>query len=170
MKPIINMRETTEKDTEFLREIFYEAIFVPEGEEKPDFSIVDDPALQKYTYHWMLPTDMGVIAEMDGEPVGMLWTRIFPEKDKGYGFLDEHTPEISMAVKPERRGRGIGKALLTKGLNLLRKQGHEKVSLSVSKENRSAVALYLSQDFAIAKENQTDYVMVKDLKDNQGWK
>jgi ribosomal protein S18 acetylase RimI-like enzyme len=111
----------------------------------------------------MLPTDMGLIAEIDGEPAGMLWARLFSARERGYGFVDEQTPEISMAVRPERRGQGIGKALMVQALKVLREQGYTRVSLSVSKENERAVRLYRSMTFAIVAENHEDYVMVKKL-------
>ncbi|MDW7672081.1 MAG: GNAT family N-acetyltransferase [Bacillota bacterium] len=157
------IREATAEDRDFLRDMFYEAVFVPEGAEKPLYSIIDDPVLQKYTYNWMLPTDMGLIAEIDGEPAGMFWARLFSARERGYGFVDEHTPEISMAVRPERRGQGIGKALMIQALKVLRDQGYSRVSLSVSKANERAVGLYRSMAFATVAENREDYVMVKKL-------
>lgn len=159
----LNIREATAEDRDFLREMFYEAIFIPEGEEKPPFAVIDEPVLQKYTYHWMLPTDMGLIAEMDGEPVGILWARIFSVEAPGYGYVDDHTPEVSMAIRPEQQGRGLGKALMVHALKVLREKGYTQMSLSVSKANDRAVGLYRSMAFTIVSENREDYVMVKEL-------
>lgn len=159
----MNIRNATSEDKDFLRDMLYEAVFVPVGEAKPPFDVIDEPVLQKYTYHWMLPTDMGLVAEMNGEPVGMFWARLFTENAPGYGFVDEKTPEISMAVKPDHQGRGIGKALMANGLKVLVEQGHSQVSLSVSKANVRAVRLYRSMGFKTMAENEEDYVMVKAL-------
>lgn len=156
----VKFREATAEDRDFLRDMFYEAVFVPEGEEKPPFDVIDEPVLQKYTYNWMLPTDMGLVVELDGEPVGMFWARLFSVEAPGYGYVDDHTPEVSMAIKPEWQGQGIGKVLMVQALNALREQGHAKVSLSVSKANKRAVGLYRSMGFTIVSENQEDYVMV----------
>ena len=111
----------------------------------------------------MLPTDMGLVAEMDSEPVGMLWTRLFSAEAPGYGYVDDHTPEVSMAIRPEWQGQGIGKALMVQALKVLGERGHERVSLSVSKANERAVGLYRSMGFSLVSENHEDYVMVKDV-------
>jgi len=159
----IHIREAASEDRNFLRDMFYEAVFVPVGEEKPLFDVIDEPLLQKYTYHWKLPTDMGLVAEMDGEPVGMLWARHFTAQVPGYGFVDELTPEISLAIKQEYQGQGIGKALMVHGLKKLGEQGYRQVSISVSKANVRAVGLYHAMGFKPVAENQEDYVMVKAL-------
>ena len=53
-----------------------------------------------------------LIAIDDGFPVGAAWYRLFRRDAPGYGFVDEETPELAIAVVPSRRGRGIGEALL----------------------------------------------------------
>ena len=157
------IREATSEDRDFLRDMFYEAVFVPKGEEKPAYEVIDEPVLQKYTYHWMLPTDVGVMAEVEGVPVGMFWARLFPEADPGYGFVDAQTPELSIAVSPQLQGRGIGKALMAEGLKAIGERGYSQVSLSVSKDNEGAVEMYRSMGFATVSENKEDYMMVKQL-------
>jgi GNAT superfamily N-acetyltransferase len=52
-----------------------------------------------------------LIAIDDGFPVGAAWYRLFRKDQPGYGFVDEETPELAIAVVPSRRGRGIGEAL-----------------------------------------------------------
>jgi len=61
-----------------------------------------------------------VVAE-DG-PVGAAWLRLLPEHDRGYGFVDAETPELSIGVVPTHRGRGIGSLLLEALAGLARKQ------------------------------------------------
>jgi ribosomal protein S18 acetylase RimI-like enzyme len=47
-----------------------------------------------------------------------------------------------MAVAADRRGEGIGTALLEEGLGWARSAGVDKVELSVYPDNRTALALY----------------------------
>ena len=39
--------------------------------------------------------DLGLIALIDGAPVGAGWLRYFAASDPGYGFVGERTPEMS---------------------------------------------------------------------------
>lgn len=156
------MRQATQADHAFIREMFYEAIFIPEGVQKPPFSIIHEPVLLKYTMDWMKQTDMGFIAEISGQKVGAIWTRLFDHHNKGYGYVRDDTPELSMAVKDAYRNQGIGKALLDHVFAELKKQGYKQVSLSVDQRNR-AVNIYKRVGFTVVKEQNTDYVMVKHL-------
>jgi ribosomal protein S18 acetylase RimI-like enzyme len=85
---------------------------------------------------WPQPGDLGVVAE-DEEPVGAAWLRFFSRESPGYGFVDDHTPELSMGVRVDRRGRGIGSRLLADLLARARAAGLDRVSLSVETDNRA---------------------------------
>lgn len=50
LKPII--RPAVTNDYLFLRQMLFEAIFIPEGEAKPAHSILDTPELDKYVSGW----------------------------------------------------------------------------------------------------------------------
>jgi RimJ/RimL family protein N-acetyltransferase len=50
--------------------------------------------------------------------------------------------EIGMAVSRDRRGRGVGSALLAAAVDWAREQGLHKLSLSVFPHNTAAIALY----------------------------
>jgi GNAT superfamily N-acetyltransferase len=128
-------------DERLLREMLYVAVFVPPGATPPPRSIVMQSELRRYVSGWGRPGDDGVIAvAIDGEPIGAAWLRLFSEDDRGYGFVDIHTPELSVAVRSECRDRGIGTQLLQRLLQRA-DHTHEAVSLSVSPEN-PAIRLY----------------------------
>ncbi len=161
----LHIRKAVKSDGSFIRDMFYEAIFVPEGKKKPDFSIIFDPKLRKYSEGWMQPKDLGFIAVLENEPAGAAWIRLFPPEDPGYGYVDQHTPELTIAVKEGFKGQGIGKSLLTRLLQEAAKAGWKKVSLSVTKENTPAVSLYRQAGFVTVSENEEDLVMVYHLAD-----
>lgn len=60
---------------------------------------------------------------------------------RGYGYVDDGTPELAVALYPGYRGRGIGGRLLRALFAELRDRGFRSVSLSVQHAN-PAYALY----------------------------
>jgi ribosomal protein S18 acetylase RimI-like enzyme len=78
--------------------------------------------------------------------VGAAWYRTFSAARAGYGFLDEGTPEISIAVEPEQRGRGVGAALLRALCRQAKRDGIHALSLSVERDN-PALRLYVRIGF-----------------------
>ena len=54
---------------------------------------------------------------------------------------------LNLAVAPDCRRRGLGRALLRAGLTALRKRRVQEVFLEVRESNQSAQALYLSSGF-----------------------
>ncbi len=108
-----DLRETRESDEPFLREMLFLALFVPPGEPPLPRSVLNDPKIAQYVDGWGTRTrDSGWIALVDSVPVGAVWLRYFPISSPGYGFVDERTPELSVAVLPTHRGGGIGSHLM----------------------------------------------------------
>jgi predicted N-acetyltransferase YhbS len=63
---------------------------------------------------------------------GAAWFRLFTAAEPGFGFVDEQTPEATIAVVPSRRGRGAGRELLEALLERARAEGYSAVSLSAA--------------------------------------
>ncbi|MGH7233080.1 MAG: GNAT family N-acetyltransferase [Nitrospiraceae bacterium] len=66
---------------------------------------------------------------------------------KGYGYIDEETPELAMGVVPPWRGRGVGTALLRHVIECASKH-YLGISLSVRSTN-PAVRLYERAGFTV---------------------
>ncbi len=156
------LRPATVADEAFLWEMLYQAIYVPADQPRPDRALLQDPTLAHYVAAWGLRTgDWGVIAldDRSGEPVGAAWYRLWTIDDPGWGFVDTHTPELSMAILPTYRGQGIGTALLT---NLIEQaQAHyPALSLSVDPQN-AALGLYQRAGFVAVGTSGTSITMLK---------
>ena len=62
-------------------------------------------SVQRYVMTWGRPGDAAVIAYDEAGNVGAAWYRLFKEREPGYGFVDEQTPELTIAkVKGWRNG------------------------------------------------------------------
>ena len=106
--------------------------------------------------------DLGFAAEHSGERIGAAWLRRWSSDDHGFGFVDEATPELSMALLPGYRGRGVGTRLL-RHLVAAAEERYAAVSLSVSAAN-PARRLYERSGFVAMGEPEGDAVrMIKRL-------
>lgn len=94
-----------------------------------------DPTVAHYVAGWPRAGDAGVVAEEDGVSLGAAWYRVFADDDRGYGFVDSSTPEVSIAVAETWRGRGVGTSLLRELHAVARSVGHRRLSLSVEGAN-----------------------------------
>ena len=121
-----------------------------------------DIPLTRYVDNWGRAGDVALIAHETGNRVGAAWFRLFREGEPGYGFVDEQTPELSIAVVPSRRKHGLGQELLDGLLEKARTAGHAQVSLSVEKGS-PAVAFYERNGFTAAGESQGGLVMTRQL-------
>jgi ribosomal protein S18 acetylase RimI-like enzyme len=95
-----------------------------------------------YVKGWGRPGDTALIAIDEGFPVGAAWYRLFRREQPGYGFVDEETHELAIAVVPSRRGRGIGDALLKELYKRAKEDGYNAVSLAAERDNEPLVAYY----------------------------
>lgn len=121
-----------------------------------------DIPLSRYVDNWGRPGDVAVIAHETGNRVGAAWLRIFGPDEPGYGYVDDTTPELSVAVVPSRRRHGLGQELMDALLAAARAAGHEAVSLSVEADS-PAVAFYERNGFERVREQDGGLVMLKRL-------
>ncbi|MCD4833087.1 MAG: GNAT family N-acetyltransferase [Bacteroidales bacterium] len=157
------IREIKHKETDFLREILYLALYVPKGQSPFPKSILDNPDISKYIDHWdTLPNDIALVAIFNEELIGAIWGRTFSRSNAGYGFIDENTPEICMAVKEKFRNQGIGAKLIDEISKIYFSKGIKSISLSVDKQNRAKL-LYLRTGFIIVEDEGVDFTMKKIL-------
>ena len=132
----INLRPITPKDRDFLRQMLYLSVFVPPGAAPYDRSIVQLPEISKYIDGWgTKKDDFGIIACISDVPAGAVWARLFGESGKGFGFVDDKTPELVIAIMEGFRNKGLGKMLMEQFFLMAIERGYRKVSLSVDKIN-----------------------------------
>jgi ribosomal protein S18 acetylase RimI-like enzyme len=112
-----------------------------------------------YVAGWGQPGDLGVIAidPHTRQPAGAAWVRLLQGENRGYGYIDDATPELTIAVLSGHRNQGIGTQLLTELLRLAAAQ-YNAVSLSVWKEN-PARRLYERLGFVVVQEDDTAVTM-----------
>jgi len=99
--------------------------------------------------------------DADGLLVGAAWLRLLTGADRGYGTVDDATPELSVAVVPDCRGQGIGKRLLSALLDAAAER-YEAVSLSVQADN-PALRLYQRLGFEVVEDGGTWFTLRKRL-------
>ena len=153
------IREIKESEYPVLPDFLYEAIFIPEGTEKPSKSIVEQPELQVYTADFGKGDDWCLVAEIKEKIVGAVWVRIMND----YGHIDDETPSLAISLYEEYRHLGLGTALMEEMLQFLKDKGYKQTSLSVQKANY-AVNMYRKVGFEVVKENEEEYIMVCELQ------
>jgi ribosomal protein S18 acetylase RimI-like enzyme len=149
------VRKGGAQDIRFLRDMLHHAYY---WKERAPGSGPGPVAL--YVKAWGRPGDTAMIGLVDGFPVGAAWYRLFRANRPGYGFVDERTPELAIAVVPNARGKGVGGALLDALLEQARAAGHQAISLSVDKRNEGAIRLYEQYGFHRAGEDDASVTMV----------
>ena len=82
-----------------------------------------------------------LVAERDGAIVGFVVGDVTPNAGRDIGHIKD------LAVRPDSRGRGIGRALLRSGLARLRTAGAAVVRLEVRESNEAARSLYADEGF-----------------------
>lgn len=149
------IREIKSSEYSVLSDFLYEAIFVPDGMEKPPRAIIEQPELQVYVASFGKKDDWCLVAEAEGKIAGAVWARIM----KDYGHIDNETPSLAISLYEEYRRLGIGTALMQAMLRLLKSKGYKQTSLSVQKANY-AVSMYKKVGFKVLSENEEEYIMV----------
>lgn len=159
-----HIRPLTTTDEPFLWEMLYQALFVPPGHPPYPRDLVQNPEIRRYVENWGVEGDLGVIALLpeNHKPIGAAWIRLLTADECGYGWVDDDTPELTIAVLPEHRGNGVGGQLMRRLIELARAR-YLAISLSVSIEN-PARRLYERFGFQRVSEDRHAVTMKRELK------
>ena len=111
-----------------------------------------------YAEDWGRPTDVGVVAVVEGKDAGACWMRLVPDQ-QGLGYVDDETPQLGIALEPEYQHRGIGKPMMKAALEAAWRHGYRKIALTVHPQN-PARFMYLACGFKESGLRGTYYLMV----------
>ncbi len=160
---MIVLREALSTDQALLDEMLYHSMYVASDQEPFSRDILQDPHVNKYVAGWGRPGDLAFIA-LNSETrnaLGAAWLRLLKADERGYGYVDDDTPELGVAVVPGYRGQGVGSALLERLLEAAAAR-YRSVSLSVSEDNPAA-KLYERLGFKLVGSEGTALTMLKRL-------
>ena len=147
------IRQAGPQDVRFLRDMLRHAYFwrIDESAELP---------VARYVTGWGREGDSGFVAIDELQPVGAAWYRLFTAREPGFGFIDESTPELTIAVVPGRRGGGLGGQLMEALLERARTEGHKSISLSAQADH---TGLYERHGFQPVEQRDGTVTMRKQL-------
>ncbi|MCM1145361.1 MAG: GNAT family N-acetyltransferase [Blautia sp.] len=157
----IVIRPMREEEQIFMEDFLRGAIYQP-GNPMNGQELLKRPELAAYIQDFGKEGDYCLVAESEGHVLGMVWTRILAGEIKGYGYIDNRTPEFVISVKKECQRHGIGRKLMQEMIAILKNEGYPRASLSVNRENY-AYWLYRKLGFQVVKVMEEAYLMVLEL-------
>jgi ribosomal protein S18 acetylase RimI-like enzyme len=145
------------QDVPFLRDMLRHAYYW-----RADEAFEDEEPLSRYVQGWGRAGDTALVAIEGANPVGAAWYRLFTSEHPGFGYVDDETPELAIAVVPSRRGKGMGSTLLDALMSRAREEGYAQLSLSVEADS-PAVELYGRHGFEKVAESDHSWTMLAKL-------
>ena len=130
----LNVRPVTEEDVAEIKRLTKECLFDLTGSFEQEFL---DILVSKIDWELAHYPDTSLVAYQNGRQVGFSFTE-YAEEDAFIVFL---------AVRPDSRRRGIGKALVNETLRLLKEKGVRFVEIMTAEENSAAQRFWASQGF-----------------------
>lgn len=153
---VCTIRAAARLDEPFLFDMLYEALFVPPGQEPFPRSVFDTPAIAHYAAGFgSRAGDVGFVAEAEGDRIGAAWARLLQNEDRGYGHVDDDTQQLTVAVKRQWRGRGVGAALCSRLVEVV-----PRMSLSSDVRN-PAMRLYRRLGFEVVARGDKSVIMLR---------
>lgn len=151
---MIVIRRGDSRDVPFLRSLLAHA-FSQQVDES-------DVAIGRYTEGWGRAGDTALIAMDGGHSVGAGWYRVFHSSSRGFGFVDESTPEVTVAVVPSRQGEGIGQQLLAALVARAKDDGYTRISATVESAFPEQASL-LDQGFEVVGQRGTLLTLSREI-------
>ena len=154
------IRPLTPSDQTFLWEALHVALWDPPPAPLRPREILQDPHVRIYAEDWGRPGDLGMVAveSEQASPVGACWMRLL-QGGVGFGYVDDTTPQLGIAVMPGFQRRGLGRRLMVEALAAARAEGIRQIALTVHPEN-PARYLYESCGFRTVEFRRTFHLML----------
>jgi len=96
---------------------------------------------------WFDPSGF-LLLEIDGTLTASCWTKVHELHPDRFGEI------YVISVDPRFQGRGLGRVMVTQGLEVLRRKGVTEATLFVDRSNAGARALYASLGFTLVREDR----------------
>ena len=136
-----NIRPASPRDVDLLWDFLAIAAYEPNGT-----AARQQPVVAAHLQGWPGAHDFGVIALVNGQPVGAAWVRQFSRAEQPSVYFNGQTPELSIGVAESARGDGIGSRLLAA---LLAEAGRRRLDVCLTvRHTNPALRLYLRHGFA----------------------
>jgi ribosomal protein S18 acetylase RimI-like enzyme len=134
----LDIRPVGENDTKEIKRLTKECLFDLTGSFEQELS---STLLSKIDWELVHYPDTGLVAYHNDRQVGFSFT----EYAKEDAFI------VFLAVRPDSRRRGIGKALVAETLRLLKEKGVRFVEVMAAEGNLTAQHFWASQGFTDSK-------------------
>lgn len=156
----IIIRDIRSEEKNILEDLLYAAIYQPDITVPIPRSVINAPELRVYIENFGQESDdYCLVADLKSKIIGGVWVRVLADEFKGYGNVDDKTPEFAISVFTEYQNQGIGTLLMIKMISYLKRNRYSQASLSVQKQNY-AVKMYKKLGFEIIDENEEDFIMI----------
>lgn len=157
-QPGLAFRPLVPADQDRLWHWLHVALWDPPPAGLRPIEVLQAPPVRIYAEHWGRPSDVGVVAQVDGIDAGACWMRLLPT-GVGLAFVDEATPQLGIALEPPFQHRGHGRPLMLAALDAARSAGYRQVALTVHPEN-PAQAMYERCGFRRVERRNGFHLMV----------
>lgn len=131
---MLGFRSLEPKDQDKLWHWLHVALWDPPPAALRPMEVLQAPGVRIYAEDWGRPSDIGVVAQVNGVDAGACWIRLLPV-GVGLASVDASTPQLGIALEPHFQRKGYGQPLMLKALAAAREAGFAKVALTVHPAN-----------------------------------
>ena len=155
---MLRFRPLIAEDQDRLWHWLHVALWDPPPAGLRPIEVLQVPGVRIYAENWGKPSDVGVVAQVNGADAGACWLRLLP-LGIGLASVDAATPQLGIALEPDFQRKGFGRPLMLAALEAAGLAGYRQVSLTVHPEN-PAQYMYESCGFRKVELRNNYHLMV----------